>query len=441
MDWKPREPRAPGNICIEQLDRLSTRYRPTERSNGSADFVVVGAGIIGLTIAREIKLTWPDSSVLIVEKEGNAGLHASGRNSGVLHAGFYYTPDSLKAQLTRDGNRKMKEFCHLHSLTMLDCGKVVVTSGETELDSLKLLYERGVANQVELHWISANELRNIEPMAKTTEFAIYSPTTASVDPVQITDAMVKECNQLGVVFSFNETVLDSNKTSNGVNITTSKRIISTPMLINAAGLYADKIAHSLGVGMQYQMQPFIGLYLKSTQNPPKLRTHVYPVPDLRNPFLGVHLTKMVDGSVKIGPTATPALWREQYSFAHLFSLQESIESLKGLCKLLIQPKSALRGSVLSELSKYSKTLLVLKAKKLVPEVSRSEFDHWSRPGIRAQLVNRETWTLVSDFLIETAPNSLHILNAVSPAFTSSIPFAQKVVERLKAELKDQGNSD
>jgi L-2-hydroxyglutarate oxidase LhgO len=405
----------------------------------SADFVVIGAGIIGLTIAREIKLTWPDASVLIVEKEANAGLHASGRNSGVLHAGFYYTPDSLKAQLTRDGNRKMKEFCHLYDLPVLNCGKVVVTSDETQLESLKLLYQRGVANQVELHWISADELRDIEPMAKTTEFAIYSPNTASIDPVLVTDAMVRECNRLGVKLNFNEIVLGATKTSKGVRVTSNKHIISTSMLVNAAGLYADKIAHSLGVGMQYQMQPFIGLYLKSTHNPPKLSTHVYPVPDLRNPFLGVHLTKMVDGSVKIGPTATPALWREQYSFTHLFSLQESIESLAGLCKLLIQPKSALRGSVIPELAKYSKALLVLKAKKLVPEVSRSEFDHWSRPGIRAQLVNTDSWTLVSDFLIETAPNSIHILNAVSPAFTSSIPFAQKVVERLKTEMQGQGN--
>lgn len=352
----------------------------------SFDFVVVGAGIIGLTTAREIKTRWPDSSVAILEKENDVALHASGRNSGVLHAGFYYTPDSMKARLTRDGNRKMHDFCDEHGLDVNRCGKVVVATNETELESLELLYQRGLTNGVELKWIDTTELREIEPMARSISHAIYSPTTSSIDPVQVTKTMLAECKKLGVQIYFDEPLTQINEQNGTVKLETKRNSIETGFLINAAGLYADKIAHQLGVGQQYSLQPFIGLYLRAEKNPPQLRTHVYPVPDLRNPFLGVHFTKTVHNSVKIGPTATPALWREQYNFKNRFSFDEMREALFGLTMMLTRPKSSIRNSVIPELTKYYRPLLLHQAQRLVPEVNLRQFDSWSTPGIRAQLV-------------------------------------------------------
>lgn len=398
----------------------------------SFDFVVVGAGIIGLTAAREIKIRWPDSSIAIFEKEKQVALHASGRNSGVLHAGFYYTPDSMKARLARDGNRMMHEYCDEHGLDINRCGKVVVASNQKELESLELLYQRGLTNGVELKWINSSELREIEPMAVTTRYAIYSPTTSSIDPVQVTKTMATECKELGIEIYFDEPLIQVSELNGIVKLKTRRNSVEARFLINAAGLHADKIAHQLGVGQQYSVQPFIGLYLRADKNPPKLRTHVYPVPDLRNPFLGVHFTKTVHNSVKIGPTATPALWREQYNFKDGFSFGEMKESLFGLTMMLARPKSSIRNSVIPELAKYYRPLLLRQAQRLVPNVSLEQFDNWSTPGIRAQLVDRSTWKLVNDFVIEKTPNTLHVLNAVSPAFTSSIPFAQTIVDQIDA---------
>lgn len=400
----------------------------------SFDFVIVGAGIIGLTTAREIKTRWPDSSVVILEKEDQVARHASGRNSGVLHAGFYYTPDSMKARLTRDGNRKMHEFCDQHGLDINRCGKVVVASTEKELESLQLLYQRGLTNGVELEWIDTAQLRDIEPMAKSLSYAIYSPTTSSVDPLQVTRAMADECRQLGTQISLGELVIKVKEEGQTVKIQTNTRSLEAKFLVNSAGLQADKLAHQLGIGRKYSLQPFIGLYLRADKNPPNLKTHVYPVPDLRNPFLGVHFTKTVHNSVKIGPTATPALWREQYDFKHGFSLDEMKESLFGLMMMLSRPKSSIRNSVIPELTKYWRPLLLRQAKRLVPSISLDQFEKWSTPGIRAQLVDRTTWKLVNDFVIEQTPLSLHVLNAVSPAFTSSIPFAQTIVDRIEVTI-------
>ena len=396
----------------------------------TCDVLVVGAGIVGLTIAREIRLRWPNRSVTVLEKETDVAQHASGRNSGVLHAGFYYEPGSLKAKLTNLGNHQMHQFCDERGIKVNRCGKLVVTTSRDQLPTLEKLYQHGTANDVPLQIVTESEVHDIEPRVHTLEKAIYSPNTSSVDPVLVTRKMAEECETLGVSLLTGEAFVSGEEQQKSVKIATTRRVINAGILINAAGLYADRIAHVFGVGKNLQLQPFKGLYLNANETFGPLHTHVYPVPDLRNPFLGVHFTLTVDGHVKIGPTATPALWREQYSWRDRFALSEFAETTSTLFEIMAKPSSTIRKSAISEIMKYSKTLLVKQAARLVPGITVQQFQRWGRPGIRAQLVERSTKRLVNDFTIEKTRHTIHVLNAVSPAFTSSLPFASLIADEL-----------
>lgn len=391
---------------------------------------MIGGGIIGLTIAREAKLRWPDQSVTLIEKEFRVASHASGRNSGVLHAGFYYTPDSMKARLTHTGNLEMQRFCDQNGVAVNRCGKLVVASSPDDLPVLNDLYSRGISNGVPLELVDSKTAKQIEPRAATYQNAIFSPDTSSVDPVEVCDKMESECARIGVAISTGEAFTGGKEGPQSVTIRTSKRVLAAGFVINAAGLYADKIAQTFGLAHNYQMQPFKGLYLHADKSFGALRTHIYPVPDMRNPFLGVHFTIASNGSIKIGPTATPALWREQYGGWNNFTLAELIETMAGLAALLAAPGSSIRRSAPSEMAKYLRPLLVRQASRLVPEVNSKQFTKWGTPGIRAQLFDKTTKTLVSDFKIESSGRTLHILNAVSPAFTSSLPFSSLAVDML-----------
>jgi (S)-2-hydroxyglutarate dehydrogenase len=276
-------------------------------SQNNFDFIIIGAGIIGLSIARELKRRHNDATILILEKENHIGEHASGRNSGVLHAGFYYTKDSLKAKFTRDGNKALTEYCLEKNISINRCGKLVVTRNEKELEGLHELLRRGQHNDIELNLISEQEAREIEPNVKTFQQAIFSKNTASVDPKTVLNHILEDAKNEGIEILFGEKYISQKNNK----IKTNKGIYEAGHIINTAGLYADKVAKDFGFSESYTILPFKGLYLygESTE---KLRTHIYPVPDLRNPFLGVHFTITVDGKVKIGPTAIPAFWREHY---------------------------------------------------------------------------------------------------------------------------------
>jgi len=392
-----------------------------------SDFLVIGGGIVGLSTARELKSRFSDAGVTLIEKELACGLHASGRNSGVLHSGFYYSADSLKARFTRVGNEAMTAYCAARNIPLNKCGKLVVAKNESELAQLDELLARGARNKVPLDSVTEEQAREIEPRVKTCQRAIFSPTTSSGDPRQVIQAMEEDARREGISIIRGERYLK--RTQDGIK--TTKRQFTAGHIINAAGLYADKIARDFGFSESYCILPFKGLYLHSDEPPGSLRTNIYPVPDLRNPFLGVHFTIKSDGKIKIGPTAIPAFWREQYRSFDNFRFGEFVEILFREAGLMFSSSFDFRQLAVEELKKYSRPHLVALASRLASGVSASNYRRWGEPGIRAQLLNIKSRKLEMDFIIEGDERSTHLLNAVSPGWTCSLPFASYVVDQIE----------
>lgn len=394
------------------------------------DFLVIGGGIIGVTVALALKRRFKDQRVTLIEKEPETGLHASGRNSGVIHAGFYYSADSLKAKFCREGSARLRAYCREHGLALRECGKLVVAKDESELKGLDELHRRGVANGVKLEMLSADEARRIEPRVKTHQRALWSPTTASADPLQVIARLTADCAEAGVAVK--RGVAFKHRDEQGVVTNVGK--IAAKFIVNAAGLYADRIAKEFGFSANYTILPFKGLYLYSDEPEGALRTHIYPVPDLAYPFLGVHYTITVDGHIKIGPTAIPAFWRENYGgFAH-FSVREMGEVMLREASLMLSAGFDFRGLAFQEMKKFSRSYLVDQAARLLEGVEGKQYRTWGKPGIRAQLLDVTKRTLVMDFCIEGDKHSLHVLNAVSPAWTCAFSFADHVVERVASPM-------
>lgn len=389
------------------------------------DYLIIGAGIIGLTIAKELNERFSDKKIIIIEKENEVAMHSSGRNSGVLHAGFYYTSDSLKAKFTRDGSALMHNYCEKNSLAINYSKKVVITKDENELTTLLELHERAKANGVETYLIDEQELLKIEPNAVTYKKALFSPKTSTINPKEVCLHLKKELIDSGVTFHFNHQYKYKKETV----VYTNANKFDAEFVINCAGLYADKIAKEYGFSEKYTILPFKGIYLKYTGEDKPISTNIYPVPNLNNPFLGVHYTITVDGTIKIGPTAIPALWRENYNGINNFDIKEMLSILKYETKLFITNAFNFRRLAFEELSKYYKPNFIRLATDMVKKIESQRFNEWSIPGIRAQLLETDTLKLVQDFVVEGDKNSLHVLNAVSPAFTASFAFSKWVVER------------
>ena len=391
------------------------------------DYLIIGAGIIGVDIARELSARYPTKKIIVIDKEGEEAQHASGRNSGVLHAGFYYTEDSLKAKFTRDGNLAMTNYCKKHNLPIRKCGKLVVAQSDSELDVLDELLNRAKKNNVQLEKITEKEAKEIEPKVKTNKFALFSPTTSTVNPKLVMNSMVKDARKSAVIFKFGTKYLE--RKSDYVKTNSSQ--IKANYIINSAGLYADKVANDFNFSKDYYLLPFKGIYLKSNREDGYISTNIYPVPKLENPFLGVHYTITVDGTIKIGPTAIPAFWREQYKGLENFNGSELFEILTQQIGLVSTSKLKFGRLAVEELLKYYKPNMVKQAANLCEGFDKKTFKSWSTPGIRAQLVNKQKKTLEMDFVIEGDSKSIHILNAVSPAFTCSIPFSKHIVDQIE----------
>ncbi len=390
------------------------------------DFGVIGAGIVGLAMANRIRQIHPDATIAVFDKENSVGEHASGRNSGVLHAGFYYSPDSLKAALTRDGNKLLRDFCSEENIQVKETGKVVVAQNPTEVAALQELHRRGNANGVVTELVSLERLAELEPLAKTSELALWSPHTAVANPLAVTQSLGNKVVREGTTLKLGQEVLR----------TTQNRIItnfgnySVGHIINCAGLYADKVAKQFGYCDDYAMLPFKGLYWYGNWEPGKLQRHVYPVPDVRNPFLGVHLTVTIDGRAKIGPTAIPIFSRESYAGFGGLSPKEIFNIVGIYPKFLTSKHHDVLGLIKTEMPKYLQRHLVSQAKALVPSVDPKDFRQRGKPGIRAQLLDIKNKKLEMDFVVRGDENSTHLLNAVSPAWTSALAMANHVCKKF-----------
>ena len=396
----------------------------------TSDFLVIGGGIVGLNIARRLRRAFSGASVRLIEKEIDCGLHASGRNSGVLHAGFYYSPDSLKAKLTWKGNQLLTTYCEEKGIPLNRCGKLVVARDRTEHAGLDELLRRGRTNGITLESISEKEAKEIEPRVKTFQRALFSPATSTVDPALVMQAMKKDALEEGVQLHCGVRYLSLHKQQ----VATSGGTYDAGYVVNAAGLYADRIARDFGFADRYRILPFKGLYLYSTEPPGAIRTNIYPVPDLKNPFLGVHFTVAASGKAKIGPTAIPGLWREQYEGMTNFRLNEFLEVATRAVGLLAASNFDFKALAAREAAKYSKSKMVSLASDLAEGVKPEHYQSWGKPGIRAQLLDIKKRKLEMDFVLEGDKRSMHVLNAVSPAFTCSLPFSEYVCERIEAHL-------
>lgn len=393
------------------------------------DVAVIGSGAVGMAVARGLLELDPLVKISIFEKEGVFSSHASARNSGVLHAGFYYSPESLKARFCREGRDELEALASRNSIPTKKIGKVVVAQNFDEESRLETLLQRGIANGVELERFSESELTKFEPLARTTGSFLWSPNTTVSNPLLINEALRRELVSRNVKFVSNSRIHFKN------NAWLNKDdVISAKYFVNAGGAWALDLAHQMNLGLQYRTMPFLGLYKQVSAIQLPIRTLIYPVPHPINPFLGVHFTLTIDGYVKIGPSALPIIGKNQYSLFSPVSPHEVRTFGKNLVSLAKGSKRDLWSMVKYEIPKLLTSNLVGAASALVP--SARNIKDWSRknPGIRGQLINSNSGELLQDFLFEHGQNSTHVLNAVSPGWTASLPFgrhiAQSVFERL-----------
>jgi L-2-hydroxyglutarate oxidase len=387
------------------------------------DHLIIGGGIVGLSVGVEILNKYPSARVLLVDKEEQTGLHASGRNSGVLHAGFYYSPDSLKAKFCLQGNRELREIIAADSIPLNECGKVVVAQNEEDLVRLEALFQRGITNGVDLELLPEADLAKVEPLAKTFKKFLWSPMTAVSNPEMVTESIKNRFLSRGGQIRTNASA--SFNRDGGASIDGQE--IKANNIINAAGTGAIHLAHSAGVGHDYSQLPVLGLYKITPRVNLPLSRLVYPVPNPKNPFLGVHFTLTVDGSVKIGPTAIPVLGREQYSLTDLPDLRDIQSSFSSLIAMIKDSPKNLLNLAVTELPKVSLRVLTEGGARLVPSSNDKIVWNAKKPGMRAQLVNTTTGKFEMDYVVRNHENQVHILNAVSPGWTSSIPFARWIV--------------
>ncbi|MDY6765037.1 MAG: L-2-hydroxyglutarate oxidase [Halobacteria archaeon] len=392
------------------------------------DVAVIGGGCVGCSVAKHLAQK-SGFDICLLEKEYHLAQHQSGRNSGVLHPGFNYPPGSLKAEFSTEGTRRMKEYCRENDIPLYDCGVLVVATDESEMERLYELEEQASENGVESHVLEGQEeLKEHEPHAAGVG-ALYCPEAASVDSQKYVYTLGKEAENLGVKFYMGHEVKSIHQNDGCYELESDKGSVRSRYVVNAAGLYADRIAHSMGVGDEYRIVPFRGEYYELVPEKAGLvNSMIYPTPDPELPFLGVHYTRRTDGKVIVGPNAVLAFGREAYRNTD-FNLRELADTLsyRGFWNLMADTKMI--GVAWDELNKsYRKKRFVEAARELVPEVKKDDFAR-SYAGVRAQLLSR-SGELVKDPIFKHGVRSTHVLNAVSPGLTSSLPFGDRLSEEI-----------
>ena len=396
------------------------------------DLCIIGGGIVGLATARAYLQHAPAARVLVLEKESAVASHQTGHNSGVIHQGIYYKPNSLKAKLCVEGARQMVEFCAQHEIPFQRVGKVIVATAENELPRLELLYERGVANNVpHVSKIDRAQLREIEPHAAGIA-AIHSPNTAIVDYARVAEKIRAEFETQGGIVQTNARVTNITQRADENIIATQNKAYHARFIVNCAGLHSDALARLCGIAPHVRIIPFRGEYyfLKAASHE-LVRGLIYPVTDPQLPFLGVHFTRTIHGAVEAGPNAVFALAREGYSWAR-FNARETFQTLtfKGFWEMA---RRWWKTGAYEMYRSFSKPAFVHSLQKLVPEIRAADLERGGA-GVRAQAVN-EQGELLDDFCFVESPRALHVLNAPSPAATASLAIGDYIARRAQALMQ------
>lgn len=390
------------------------------------DYCIIGGGIVGLATAMALLQQRPGASLLILEKEASLGRHQTGHNSGVIHAGIYYAPGSLKAELCKRGAQATKDFCSEHGIAFEVCGKLLVASNDLEVQRMQALYERSQQNGLKVERLDAAELHGREPNI-VGKGALFLDATGIVDYTQVCDAMAKVIRQAGGEVHLCTSVRAIQEHAEHVAIGTDSRTWRARQLVACAGLQSDRLARLAGVRIDHQIIPFRGEYYRLPASKNQIVNHlIYPIPDPELPFLGVHLTRMIDGSVTVGPNAVLGFGRENYrKFSVNWRDVAEYARFPGFWKTIWNNLGS--GTTEMKNSLFKRGYLE-QCRKYCPSLEVEDLLPYEA-GIRAQAVMRDG-TLVHDFLFAETPRMVHVCNAPSPAATSAIPIGQMIAEKI-----------
>jgi L-2-hydroxyglutarate oxidase len=389
------------------------------------DYCVIGGGIVGLATAMELLKRQPGSSLLILEKERRLAQHQTGHNSGVIHAGIYYAPGSLKAELCRRGALATKEFCEQHHIPYEVCGKMLVATNSLEAQRMNAVFERAKKNGIDVERLDAEELRRREPNIAGVG-ALFVRSTGIVDYRQVAEVMGQQIRSLGGEIEFGIDVVSIKEGSDAVLVATKERRWTTKRLVACGGLQSDRLARIAGCRIDHQIVPFRGEYYRLRADKNNIVRHlIYPIPDPELPFLGIHLTRMIDGGVTVGPNAVLGFAREGYSKLS-FNLRDVCEysAFPGFWKTIA---ANLKSGLIEMRNSLSKLGYLKECQKYCPSLNLGDLLP-EKAGIRAQAVMRDG-TLVHDFIFMQTGRMLHVCNAPSPAATSAIPIGEMIANK------------
>ncbi|MFP7712002.1 L-2-hydroxyglutarate oxidase [Vibrio cyclitrophicus] len=398
--------------------------------NSTYDYIIVGGGIVGVSTAWQLQQAHPDQSILLVEKERGFAQHQTGHNSGVIHAGVYYAPGSLKADFCRRGVERTIAFCSQHDIPVENCGKLLVATNEQEVERMNALYQRCYDNDIDVDLLDQAQLKLAEPNI-TGLGAIYVKTTSIVDYKKVTEVMAQEFVEAGGKLSLGTEVIMADELEDEVQLTCKvdgqTLQLNSRFLITCSGLMADRMTSMLGIETDFQIVPYRGEYYQLDAKHNQVVNHlIYPIPDPELPFLGVHLTRMIDGSVTVGPNAVQGWKREGYGKLN-FSFKDTWQMLRfaGFWKVTA---NNLKTGLVELKNPWWKPGYLKLVNKYCPSITVSDFKPYPA-GIRAQAVLKDG-TLVHDFLFAESPRSLHVCNAPSPAATSAMPIGEYICGKV-----------
>jgi L-2-hydroxyglutarate oxidase len=390
------------------------------------DYAVIGGGILGASTAMQLLQARPGSSLVLLEKESSLGMHQTGHNSGVVHAGVYYSPGSLKARFCKEGALATVRFCEENGIPFERCGKLIVASDLSELSALDALAQRCKENGIEIERLDAAELKRREPhILGVAGFLV--PATGVTDYVAIVGAMRKKIEEAGGEIRLDSPVEDIRENSSHVDVIAKTGDVAARSVIVCAGIMADRMARLCGIEIDFHMVPFRGEYFRLPPSKNDIVRHlIYPVPDPKLPFLGVHITRMIGGFITVGPNAVLGIAREGYP-RFSFNMKDAMETLFFPGFWLMARKNLAFG--LTEMwNALNRRGYLAVCRRYCPELKLEDLEPYPA-GIRAQAIMKDG-TLVEDFLIHRTARTLHVCNAPSPAATSAIPIGRHIVELI-----------